>query len=63
MVLNNTDYVSECTWQISDTFYYERLDSDPTDRYNKIIFDGKDYSGAKFFYTEPISLNKAHLTK
>ena len=24
---------------------------------------GKDYSGAKFFYTEPISLNKAHSTK
>ena len=25
--------------------------------------NGKDYSGAKFFYTEPISLNKAHSTK
>ena len=25
------------------------------------IIIGKDYSGAKFFYTEPISLNKAHL--
>ena len=24
---------------------------------------GKDYSGAKLFYTEPISLNKAHSTK
>ena len=24
---------------------------------------GKDCSGAKFFYTEPISLNKAHRTK
>ena len=24
---------------------------------------GKDYSGAKFSYTEPISLNKAHWTK
>ena len=24
---------------------------------------GKDYSGAKFFYTESISLNKAHSTK
>ena len=27
------------------------------------FFKGKDYSGAKFFYTEPISLNKAHSTK
>ena len=24
---------------------------------------GKDYSGAKFLYSEPISLNKAHSTK
>ena len=24
---------------------------------------GKDYSGAKFFYTEPISLSKAHSRK
>ena len=24
---------------------------------------GKDYSGTKFFYTEPISLNKVHSTK
>ena len=24
---------------------------------------GKDYAGAKFFYTEPISLNKAHSTR
>ena len=24
---------------------------------------GHDYSSAKFFYTEPINLNKAHLTK
>ena len=24
---------------------------------------GNDYSSAKFFYTESISLNKAHLTK
>ena len=31
---------------------------------NSIVYDnGKDYSGAKFFYTEPISLNKAHSTK
>ena len=29
----------------------------------KHIFYGKDYSGAKFSYTEPISLNKAHSTK
>ena len=27
------------------------------------FFFGKDYSGAKFFYTEPIPLNKAHSTK
>ena len=25
--------------------------------------NGRDYSGAKFFFTEPISLNKAHSTK
>ena len=24
---------------------------------------GKDYSGTKFFYTEPLFLNKAHSTK
>ena len=24
---------------------------------------GKDYLGTKFFYTEPLSLNKAHSTK
>ena len=30
--------------------------------YNCFTF-GKDYSGTKFFYTEPISLNKAHSTK
>ena len=27
------------------------------------FFFGKDYSGAKFLYTEPISLKKAHATK
>ena len=27
------------------------------------IDKGKDYSGAKFSYTEPIFLNKAHSTK
>ena len=25
--------------------------------------NGKDYSGTKFFYTEPLSLNKAYSTK
>ena len=29
----------------------------------RYIFEGKVYSGSKFFYTEPISLNKAHSTK
>ena len=27
------------------------------------VWPGKDYSGAKFFYAEPIFLNKAHSTK
>ena len=31
--------VSECTRQLSNTSYYERLDSDPTNRFNKIISD------------------------
>ena len=39
VVLNTTDYVSECTRQLSDTSYYERLDSDPTYKFNKIISD------------------------
>ena len=29
----------------------------------KLLKIGKNYSGAKFFYTEPISLNKAHSTE
>ena len=33
-----------------------------SDKWN-VFSEGKDYSGAKFFYTEPISLNKAHSTK
>ena len=28
-----------------------------------LIVMGKDYSGTKFFYTEPLFLNKAHSTK
>ena len=36
-----------------------RLHSDPVSCLKK----EKHYSGAKFFYTEPISLNKAHSTK
>ena len=31
--------MTECTRQLSDTSYYERLNSDPTNRYNKIISD------------------------
>ena len=29
----------------------------------EVSINAKDYSGAKFFYTKPISLNKAHSTK
>ena len=39
VVLNTTDYVSKCTRQLSDTSYYDRLDSDPTNKFNKIISD------------------------
>ena len=28
-----------------------------------LLFLGKDYSGTKFFYTQPLFLNKAHSTK
>ena len=30
---------------------------------DKTLVIGKDYSGTKFFYTEPLSLNKAQSTK
>ena len=35
----------------------------PTFESWNIFFYGKDYSGTKFFYTEPLFFNKAHLTK
>ena len=44
---------------LSQSFAYRNVESSTARSFNV----GKDYSGAKFFYTDPISLNKAHSTK
>ena len=42
---------------------YEYVKDHSEYNFHTCINFGKDYLGAKFLYTEPISLNKAHLTK
>ncbi|GFO38656.1 flagellar protein flil [Plakobranchus ocellatus] len=37
--LNTTDHIAECTRQLSDTKYYQKLNSDPTKKFNKRISD------------------------
>ncbi|GFO26033.1 hypothetical protein PoB_005253800 [Plakobranchus ocellatus] len=39
VVLNTTDYIAECTRQLSNATYYRKLNSDPTKKYNKRISD------------------------
>ncbi|GFO04317.1 hypothetical protein PoB_003082200 [Plakobranchus ocellatus] len=39
VVLNTTDYIAECTRQLSNATYYRKLYSDPTKKYNKRISD------------------------
>ncbi|GFO43129.1 hypothetical protein PoB_006963400 [Plakobranchus ocellatus] len=39
VVLNTTDYIVECTGQLSNTAYYRSLNFDPTKKYNKRISD------------------------
>ena len=45
------------TWHVAEKIKTQLITT------NLLFTKGKDYSGAKFFYTEPISLNKAHSTK
>ncbi|GFN78605.1 flagellar protein flil [Plakobranchus ocellatus] len=40
VVLNTTDYIAECTRQLSNATHYRKLNSDPTKKYNKRISDG-----------------------
>ena len=37
VVMNTTDYISECTRQLSNTSFYKKLDSDPINSHNKIL--------------------------
>ena len=37
VVLNTTDYVTECNRQLNNTSYYLPLDHDPTNKYTKDI--------------------------
>ncbi|GFS18219.1 hypothetical protein ElyMa_003258500 [Elysia marginata] len=36
VVMNTTEYTTECTKQLSNTVYYRKLDSHPTATYNTI---------------------------
>ncbi|GFR64299.1 hypothetical protein ElyMa_005503000 [Elysia marginata] len=37
VVLNTSDYIAECTKQLSNITHYQPLSANPTNKYNKII--------------------------